>query len=162
MHCGGLPSTPLKATENRADRWKAAMGWEQTEIDALATLRPEVLERIARAALDPFFDRTLEDRADEALDDYCDTQTARLHEHLGADRIAAIRDEMEAKIDEVREQLDALREQLAVPADDLGLDPYEPPQPILGGLPSDYPEPLLDPADDWVSQTDQLRARKHY
>ena len=33
-----LPSTPLKETEKRADRWRAAFGVEQTEIDALATL----------------------------------------------------------------------------------------------------------------------------
>jgi hypothetical protein len=35
-----LPSTPLKPEERRADKWRAAMGVEQTEIDALATLRP--------------------------------------------------------------------------------------------------------------------------
>ena len=39
----GLPSTPLKATEKRADPWRAAMGVEQTEIDALASLGPELL-----------------------------------------------------------------------------------------------------------------------
>jgi hypothetical protein len=36
----GLPSTPLKETEKRADRWREAFGVEQTEIDALATLQP--------------------------------------------------------------------------------------------------------------------------
>ena len=35
----GLPSSPLKTTEKRADRWRQAFGIEQTEIDALATLR---------------------------------------------------------------------------------------------------------------------------
>jgi hypothetical protein len=34
----GLPSTPLKDTERRGDAWQAAMGVEQTEIDALASL----------------------------------------------------------------------------------------------------------------------------
>ena len=37
----GLPSTPLKKTERRADRWQQAMGTAQTEIDALAALQPE-------------------------------------------------------------------------------------------------------------------------
>ena len=155
-----MPSTPLKESEQRADKWKAVMGWEQTEIDALATLRPEVLERIARAALDPFFDPTLEARALEAVVAYSDEQTARLHEYLGEDRIAEIRSQMEAKIGEVREQLEDLQRQLAMPADDLGLDDYAPPEPELGGLPPDYPEPLLDPTDDWVEQTDRLRGRK--
>ncbi len=36
----GLPSTPLKDTERRADRWKEATGTEQTEVDALLALRP--------------------------------------------------------------------------------------------------------------------------
>jgi len=35
-----LPGTPLKETERRADRWRARWGVEQTEIDALATLKP--------------------------------------------------------------------------------------------------------------------------
>ena len=48
-----LPSTPLKETEKRADRWREAHGGlEQTEVDALATLRPAVLREIIRAAFD--------------------------------------------------------------------------------------------------------------
>jgi hypothetical protein len=58
-----LPSTPLKETEKRADRWRDAYGVEQTEIDALATLQPDVLTQIVERAFDPYFDRTLEDRA---------------------------------------------------------------------------------------------------
>ena len=49
----GLPSTPLKETERRADRWREAFGVEQTEIDALATLQPRVLRDIAERAFDP-------------------------------------------------------------------------------------------------------------
>lgn len=33
-----LPSTPLKETEKRGDRWQAAFGREQTEIDAALAL----------------------------------------------------------------------------------------------------------------------------
>ena len=49
----GLPSTPLKDTEKRADKWRAAMGVEQTEIDALASLRPDLLRDIASAGAGP-------------------------------------------------------------------------------------------------------------
>ena len=49
----GLPSTPLKDTERRADKWTAAMGVEQTEIDALAALQPDVLTAMARDAIAP-------------------------------------------------------------------------------------------------------------
>ena len=56
----GLPSTPLKETEKRADRWREAFGIEQTEIDALATLRPDVLREIIERAFDPYLDRDLQ------------------------------------------------------------------------------------------------------
>ena len=49
-----LPSTPLREGERRADRWRTAMGVEQTEIDALASLRPALLREIASAAIAPF------------------------------------------------------------------------------------------------------------
>src|SRR5208282_3421627 len=54
-----LPSTPLKETERRADKWREAFGIEQTEIDALATLRPRDLETIVEAAIEPYFDSSL-------------------------------------------------------------------------------------------------------
>jgi hypothetical protein len=57
-----LPSTPLKETEKRADRWRAAMGREQTEVDALATLRPGDLTRIVTEAIAPFYDFDLPSR----------------------------------------------------------------------------------------------------
>jgi DNA topoisomerase VI subunit B len=58
----GLPSTPLKPTEKRADKWRAHHGHEQTEIDALAALHPGELRRIALEALAPFYDFTLAQR----------------------------------------------------------------------------------------------------
>jgi hypothetical protein len=57
-----LPSTPLKDTERRADRWRQVMGHEQTEIDALIALNPDALREIIRDAVRPFFDWTLENR----------------------------------------------------------------------------------------------------
>jgi len=40
-----LPHAPLKDTELRAAKWRSAMGVQQTEIDALATLRPRTSRR---------------------------------------------------------------------------------------------------------------------
>ena len=51
-----LPSTPLKETEARADKWREAFGVEQTEIDALATLQPQVLREMVEEALAPYFE----------------------------------------------------------------------------------------------------------
>jgi len=66
----GLPSTPLKETERRADRWRAAFGVEQTEIDALATLQPQILARIIREAITPFYDSSLDRRVYEAREEW--------------------------------------------------------------------------------------------
>lgn len=44
---------PPKATERRADKWTAAMGVQQTEIDALAALQPDVLTQMATDAIAP-------------------------------------------------------------------------------------------------------------
>ena len=43
-----LPSTPLKPTEKRADKWVRETGTEQTEIDAVIALDPAALEEMAR------------------------------------------------------------------------------------------------------------------
>ena len=56
----GLPSTPLKETEKRGDAWRTATGVEQTEIDALASLQPDLLRQITRNAIEPFYDDTLD------------------------------------------------------------------------------------------------------
>lgn len=61
-----LPSTPLKATEKRAEKWRRNMGHEQTEIDALAALRPDDLRWIALDAIAPFYDFTLAARSEAA------------------------------------------------------------------------------------------------
>jgi hypothetical protein len=65
-----LPSTPLKATEKRAEHWMEIMEHEQTEIDALAALRPEVLREIALEAIKPFYDPSLTERTQNAEIDW--------------------------------------------------------------------------------------------
>jgi hypothetical protein len=62
----GLPATPLKETERRSDRWRERWGVEQTEIDALATLRPSVLRQIVEEAVAPYWDADLDRRVGDA------------------------------------------------------------------------------------------------
>lgn len=62
-----LPSTPLKESEKRASGWRERYGVDQTEIDALATLRPALLRDIAREAIAPFYDASLRQRTHEAI-----------------------------------------------------------------------------------------------
>jgi hypothetical protein len=77
-----LPSTPLKATEKRADKWRARMGHEQTEIDALAALRPGELTRIALEALRPFYDFGLDARCQAALEKWQIESREKLAKHV--------------------------------------------------------------------------------
>ncbi len=79
----GLPSSPLKAKEKRADKWKAAWGREQTEIDALAALRPDALREIAEEAILPFYDRTLARRTQEAQEEWEEQADESLEENHG-------------------------------------------------------------------------------
>jgi Histidine kinase-, DNA gyrase B-, and HSP90-like ATPase len=80
-----LPSSPLKATEKRAQAWRAKHGHDQTEIDAMVELHPEALRQAALEIIKPFYDGTLEaresqakaawrEKADEALQAHPDYQ----------------------------------------------------------------------------------------
>jgi hypothetical protein len=101
-----LPSTPLKETQRRADKWRARWGREQTEIDALAALRPDDLRDIAHNALTPFFDFTLAERIAAAEEEWRDDAEAALR----ADpRYAGAR----ALIDTARDRLGATAEVLS-------------------------------------------------
>jgi hypothetical protein len=62
----GLPSTPLPPSERRADDWIDRMGIQQTEVDALAALRPDTLRGLADAALRRFIDPGLDGRVRRA------------------------------------------------------------------------------------------------
>jgi hypothetical protein len=157
----GLPSTPLKVTERRADRWQQAMGVQQTEIDALAALQPALLRRMARHAVRPFVDPTLAGRCRaaqsewrEACQQAVDAQTDQ--EHL--DRIADQANEM---LETVREQIKALEEQIRIDPGDYKL-PERPdlPEPELTVEPDGLP--LVDSAWSWAEQSKRLIASKAY
>ena len=74
----------MKETEKRADRWREAFGVEQTEIDALATLRPNVLRDIVRQAFDPYVDRLLADRVARARVEWDQQAAAAINEQIDA------------------------------------------------------------------------------
>jgi hypothetical protein len=108
----GLPSTPLKESERRADRWKAAFGTEQTEIDALAVLRPELLRKIAIDAIEPFFDKTLHARCYKAWGEYQRQAEAAFAARTDAEMIAELRGRAETQLAELRERISSLREEM--------------------------------------------------
>ena len=130
----GLPSTPLKATELRADGWRAKHGIEQTEIDALATLQPETLRRIAREAIAPFFDSTLRRRSNEARWAWEEAAQEVFDAAVDSDRLSAIYSQATADLEALREKLDAL--EMAVDDYAIELPEFTAPEPILTDAPA--------------------------
>jgi hypothetical protein len=156
----GLPSTPLKETEKRADRWRLAFGVEQTEIDALATLQPDVLREIIERAFDPYFDRTLAARVEEAEAEWDEQAQEKLREQIDPEALERIRVEGAARLAELSEAIDSLNEQLHLAADGYDLPPIEVPEPVID---EDAPrQALVSFSDSWITATQALIARKQY
>jgi hypothetical protein len=108
----GLPSTPLKETERRADKWREAFGVEQTEIDALATLRPRVLEEIVTDAIEPYYDASLAGRVADARREWQAAAQRLLEEQIDGDALAALRDHAASRLAELEAEVDSINEQL--------------------------------------------------
>jgi len=155
-----LPSTPLKETERRASRWQEAYGIEQTEIDALASLDPETLEEIARQAIEPYFDDTLEDRVSEAEAEWQRKAQRKVNAAAKAERgYAKLRENAITSLTKAKESLEALdaaSKQLVSPRDlpDFDLPEAEPKE--------DGPKPLVSSDMFLLEHIRRLRARKSY
>jgi hypothetical protein len=153
-----LPSTPLKETELRAGRWERAMGVQQTEIDALATLRPELLREIVLAAIGPFYDAGLAARVLRAESEWKKLAAPVLDAEIDGVRLEELRAGVEGRFAELRGQVAALNEELRVENVKLP-DPPEVPDAEIEG--ADDP-PLIDSGLDWTEQTKRLIAHKSY
>jgi hypothetical protein len=155
-----LPSTPLKPTETRAERWREVMGHEQTEIDALAALNPDALIDIAREAIRPYYDATLAERTAEAEEKW----RAEGKEILAREpAYTNTREKMAltlAQIAKQRRKLSVLQDRAVAL-----LATIEPPAIELpeGKPDAQQPasEPLFDSGADFVTATRQLRQYKN-
>jgi hypothetical protein len=156
----GLPSTPLKDTEKRKDKWRQAWGVDQTEIDALASLQPDLLRRIARDAITPFYDRSLPSRVQRAADEWTEAAVAVVDSQVDAERLASIHAEAERLLDGMREQIADLNSQLRIDVRDFDLPPIVVPAAELNGHRA--PAPLLDSRHDFAAQCRRLIASKSY
>lgn len=155
----GLPSTPLKDTEKRADRWTAAMGVAQTEIDSLASLRPDLLARIARDALAPWYDHGLDRRAREAYDGWQAAAQAVVDASVDGELIERLRLEAGAKLAALRDEIDAINAALRMDARDFDLPAIVVPDAETDGFDG---VPLLDSRWDFAEQCARLIASKSY
>lgn len=156
----GLPSTPLKATERRADRWRAATGVEQTEVDALATLQPQVLQDLTAQALAPFFDATLAERSEQVRRRWIEGAQVVVDAAAGTPQMQAVQQAAREQLKQLQEQIDELNNALRV--DPAGLDlPVvpDPPGPDLIGV---QPKGLVCSRDDFVTQVRGLIDQRNY
>ena len=155
----GLPETPLKETEKRANKWFQAYGVMQTEIDALATLQPALLTTLATEALSPFFDSTLADRVAAVRDRWITEAQTAVDAQQGVDLDEA-RAEALARLDEKADEIEAILDGCRVDADDFDL-PEVPqiPQAQLAGI---EPEPLCSSLWDFADQCEALIASRTY
>ena len=157
----GLPSTPLKETERRADRWRGAFNVEQTEIDALATLRPDVLREILERAFDPYFDRTLQGRVTLAEDEWNRRAEEALREQIDQENLEALRAEAADRLAELDSAIADINERLQLAAADrFDLPEIEVPEPEVNE--DAGRQALVSFDDDWVAATRALIARKQY
>jgi hypothetical protein len=156
----GLPSSPLKETERRADRWRQAFGVEQTEIDALATLQPDVLREIVEDAFEPYYDDTLEERVDEARAEWLEQAQAAINDQVDPEILANLRTEAAGRLVELESAINDINEQLRLAADGFSLPAIEVPQPEIDAEAERLA--LVRFGDNWTTATRALIARKSY
>lgn len=156
----GLPSTPLKDTEKRGDRWREAMGTEQTEIDALASLRPELLRNLAHEAIGPFYDASLSTRVWTAYSTWREEAQSIVDSAMDWNQRAQLVENAEAKLAELRAEIDAINAAASVDADRFDLPPIVVPAAELSG--DSNRVPLIDSQWSFVEQTRALIESKAY
>jgi len=158
----GLPSTPLKETERRADAWREAFGIEQTEIDALATLRPRDLEMIVVAAMERYYDATLARRVLAAQSAWEEEAQEAIEQQIDGAALYAIRQRAAVRLDELREEVESINRQLRLAAVDIAEFPEAiVPPPEMEGKPARQ-APLVSSTWPWADVTIALKGCKQY
>jgi hypothetical protein len=170
-----LPSTPLKdADKPSSKRWIAVWGREQTEIDALAALKPDVLQRIVEDAVAPFWDPGLTERAREAEEEWREEAQDALIGHPDYDDLVEIVEEALEELRRASEKYDEARALAVETLKDVELPEAEPVEPEDSvGLPFDELDPdaeidcdeldddvVFDTRADFVPATRRLKDQK--
>jgi hypothetical protein len=168
----GLPSTPietdakseaaLKAAATKRQKWVDAFGVEQTEIDAIATLQPQLLRELAMKATLPFYDAGLHRRVAAVLREWEMSAERALADQLDEDELGRIRVEAEAQLSELEDQVAAINDALRVDTGDIDLpDIPDVPDAEVDGV-DGTPSPLVDSDWTFAEQCARLIAHKSY
>jgi hypothetical protein len=157
-----LPSTPLKETERRGTKWRAAMGWEQTEINALSTLQPDVLRQIVQETIAPFYDHTLGRRIREVKVEWEWRAHQQIQEQLDAEKLSSLQADVDARVLEMSTELDEIKAEIQSAMGDIRVDVPKPEIPEVDIDDALQGKPLVASAWSWPDQTKALKARKSY
>lgn len=155
-----LPSTPLKDTEKRADKWLERWGREQTEVDSMLELRPSELRTMINEAIEPYFDATLASRVFEARGEWQDEAQEWIDNAIG-DELEALREKANELLGPYNENIDNLRRRHGELVEGI----TELPDPEIPEAELDAPvdeDILIDSRWTWLRQTQALKDRKAY
>lgn len=152
-----LPSTPLKETEKRADKWVKLMGREQTELDAAVALNPKGFACMVAAVMDEYYDHTLTQKTKETRQTMIDAANESVTEYFDDERQAVIRGQVEARLWELQAEVEAINESLNVDLD--GIRAPSDLEPLMGEV-TENMKPLLDTGQPWIRSTLRMIKRK--
>ena len=158
----GLPSTPLKATEKRADKWQSAMGIQQTEIDAAIGRAPEELVSVVRKACLQYFDPSLAAEASELRADWEGRAHAAMLAQLGPEVLDRMHDELSDRLDDVQDRIAEINQIASIDPVELGIELPPVPELLIGRCTGGGIESLIDTDDGFVDTTLRLKNRKGY
>jgi hypothetical protein len=138
------------------------MQHEQTEIDALAALRPADLRQIALAAVAPFYDFTLDARCAAAAEAWRAEAEAKIADHpalaVTRDKIAVAHAAVKAAVDTLHRVQDDAQAELE---DQLDIGCTSIPAPAAQ-IEATAAAPVFTTADDFVTASLKLIAEKKY
>lgn len=156
----GLPTTPIKETEKRADKWREAMGVEQTEIDSLLTDR-SLFRQIARDAIAPFYDVSLHRRVKEAKSKWLEEAQEAVEAGFEEDDVRQeLLEQAEEQLEAMREKIEKLNREMQLDPGDVELPPIpDIPKPEVSGV---VGKPLIDSDWSFAAQCRALKRSRSY
>lgn len=154
----GLPRTPIKESEARKDKFEARYGQDAVELDAIEAIHPGTLSEIVKAAILPYYDRTLENRISSRRSDIYERISESRAEVIARHDVSDLRSEWETIEAEYRAKIEGLMERISdryrTIASELeealpDMAEFPIPEPIE---PDDEPIAILDTQRDYLDQ----------
>lgn len=159
-----LPGTRLKDGERRRLKWRERMDVEQTEIDSLVALKPDLLLDLAREAIAPYYDSTLADRAQTSYDGWCRANQERLEAETDWNRISRIATIGGAGLTRLERGVNKLKDLIVSEVAGFKVEPALPELPEAEVAPPELPvEGWVGGSDlDFAAHARRLKDRKVY